>query len=118
MDVRDPFLIWHDWRESDERNKVLSEMLEYCGFTAEVQDKSILAHGRVMELKFESGKCFLIQLDQGFSYWRVDEQEHKSKFRWWFDLSPKEQSEKLISANLAVMDSCKDDMTQIYISQK
>lgn len=111
---RKPIFIWHDWLSSDDRNSVLIEALDYCGFTPSVNDKYDIQHGRVLELEFESGKKFVVQLDQGFSFWRADENHARS--RWFFDCEYKDQAEYLIKEGFDVVRDFRADVTQIFVA--
>ncbi len=63
----------------------------YLGINAklEVLDKFVVQHGRLLEVRFSSGKHLTVRLDQGVSYWRVISPAHSpKKFSTWFEFGP------------------------------
>lgn len=65
------YAIWHDWDNHHERDARLKEALSYLGYEGVVLSEDGIAHGRLLEVKFASGKHVRIRLDQGLSYWQA-----------------------------------------------
>lgn len=64
--------LWSDWLDMSVRDQVLAATLHYQGVDAVVQlaDNASTGHGRLLEIKWSSGKTLTVRLDQGVSYWR------------------------------------------------
>ncbi|OHX11544.1 hypothetical protein BI347_17950 [Chromobacterium sphagni] len=63
------YAIWHDWADCQERDARLKDALNYLGYEGEVRSVPCMAHGRLLEMTFTSGRRVRIRLDQGLSYW-------------------------------------------------
>lgn len=100
QDTRPAVFIWNDWENNHVRDEVITKAFEYCGFTPKIESHSAIPHGRVMKLQFQSGNEIVIQLDQGFSYWRNDSRESNS--RWFFDYDIAKQVEILVKHPISV----------------
>ena len=64
--------LWSDWQDMSVRDQVLAATFHYQGIDAVVQlaDNASTGHGRLLEIKWSSGKTLTVRLDQGVSYWR------------------------------------------------
>lgn len=62
-------LIYSDWLNSQERNQVLEAMFNEVGVKASVEATN--QHSRALTIYFKNNKTITIRLDQGVSYWRV-----------------------------------------------
>lgn len=71
---RMPVMIFHDWTHSEIRNRVLESAIKSIPAepTINALDRTGLAHGRVLEVRFSSGRCLTVRFDQGVSYWRAE----------------------------------------------
>lgn len=108
--------LWSDWHDTRTRNAVLAATLEYVGMNSSIETDitSKLIHGRVLQLKFSSGKSLTLRLDQGVSYWRVS--HDNPAFLKEFDLNlavADDQARKLAELNISI---CGNDLpTQIFL---
>lgn len=107
-------MVWHDWQEDVQRNVALCEAFNHIGMDAEVQSnrKASLAHGRLLEVQFASGKSLIVRFDQGVSYWRVAPFKERSLARFSFHADGKTQGVDIAEMRLPV---CGGDFpTQIF----
>lgn len=115
-DNRSPWLIWHDWLKSEDRDEAMRQSLNYCGFTATVASEEKLPHYRQLCLELKSGHTLTIQLDQGFSYWRVYKNlSEKSNHRHKFDFGKTDIGEEIMEKKSYEIEAPSDDSTQIFI---
>lgn len=65
--------LWSDWDDNAMRDDVLKTVFQNVGLDAQAQllEPHQAAHGRLLEIGFESGAKLVIRLDQGVSYWRI-----------------------------------------------
>ena len=70
-------LIYSDWLNSQERNQVLEKMFDEIGVKATVQ--ATTQHSRALTIRFNNQKTLTIRLDQGVSYWRVQNRNTYSR---------------------------------------
>ncbi|RDE49212.1 MAG: DUF1998 domain-containing protein [Candidatus Accumulibacter meliphilus] len=65
--------VWADWLNPNVRDMALVSAFRHVGLDASVAtaDNSGTGHGRLLELKWSSGKIHTVRLDQGVSYWRA-----------------------------------------------
>lgn len=65
--------VWADWGDMEVRNRAIVATFGYLGVTATVKsgDAAAQGHGRVLEIRWSSGKTLTVRFDQGVSYWRV-----------------------------------------------
>ena len=91
-------LIYSDWLNSQERNQVLEEMFNEVGVKASVQATN--QHSRALTVHFQNGKTITIRLDQGVSYWRVQNRNTfaRSETNYFnFDADIKEQAKNILN---------------------
>ena len=64
--------LWSDWLDMSVRDQVLAATFHYQGIDAVMQlaDNASTGHGRLLEIKWSSGKTLTVRFDQGVSYWR------------------------------------------------
>ncbi|MCV5918720.1 hypothetical protein OFN60_35370, partial [Escherichia coli] len=64
-----------DWYHKDDQRLVMTRVIEQAtGIAPEVvlfENRSDIAHRRMLTLALKSGKRVVIRLDQGFGYWRL-----------------------------------------------
>lgn len=115
-DNRSPWLIWHDWLRSEDRDEAMRQSLNYCGFNAKVISEEKLPHYRQLCLELKSGRILTIQLDQGFSYWRVYRNpSEKSNHLHKFDFGATDIGEEIMGKKSYNIEAPADDSTQIFI---
>lgn len=116
-----PYRIWDSWATSEERDAAIVKALEYCGLenNANVFSANKLPHYRQLCITLKSGKKLIIQLDQGLSYWLVDNKEReKNASAFEFDFKNKNANigEKIIDGILCNVIAPSDGPTQLFIS--
>lgn len=65
-----PFAPGHNWQHGEDRDEVLTGLLEQAGFNASLMDRGAV-HGRVLMLHLSTGRTVRVVLDQGFGPWRA-----------------------------------------------
>jgi DEAD/DEAH box helicase domain-containing protein len=67
-----PYAIFHDWRDTATRDRVLKAAVENAGFSASIEaaSRQALPHGRTFRIRHSNSSTLEIMLDQGFGYWR------------------------------------------------
>lgn len=75
-------LLWDNWDDMRSRDGAINYALEYSGMDAVFRcvDKHKSLHGRVLEVEFSSKHMLTVRLDQGVSYWRAKNTNHKKFF--------------------------------------
>ncbi|WGV20882.1 DEAD/DEAH box helicase [Pseudomonas putida] len=110
-----PRQLWHDWADHDQRDAALQSALEYVGFSANVNSKPAIEHGRMLRLTFESGHEVRIRLDQGMSYWRADRNSGQLYVEAFdFKADAEKQGEALNRLKVNVVSADMGD-TQVFI---
>lgn len=105
---KSPSMIFHNWPNTESRDKAIIEAFDYCGMTAVVRNmnKQQASHARTLEIRSESGKKFLLWLDQGFSYWQIPRPGttnlSRTRANFPFDAPTKIQGEELGSPKYSV----------------
>ncbi|MDP1765569.1 MAG: DEAD/DEAH box helicase [Methylotenera sp.] len=90
-------LIYSDWLNSQERNQVLEEMFNAVGVKAAVQATN--QHSRALTVHFQNQKTITIRLDQGVSYWRIQNRNQYGRTEnnyFDFDLDVKDQAKNIL----------------------
>jgi hypothetical protein len=87
-----PYLSFHDWQNSADREAVIQRLAQSFGFDA-VIDLTGTQHAREPRIGYRDGRAVRIYLDQGFAYWRVASRE-----RFDFSASPGRQAKQLEDA--------------------
>ncbi|WP_295763806.1 DEAD/DEAH box helicase [Undibacterium sp.] len=116
LDTRQSINCWDDWKDEAVRDQILEGALSYCGLDPKVSvvaggAYSQVGHGRVMTLRFTSGKTIKVRLDQGFSYWRIST---RPSLPFPFSAAISEQVERIASLPGAVTSSGSAP-TQIFV---
>lgn len=75
-------VVWADWINIEQRNEVALAVFKLLKMqaTLPILDKTATHHGRLLNVKFDSGQQLTIRLDQGVSYWRAAPSEPKRHF--------------------------------------
>ncbi|WP_224961260.1 DEAD/DEAH box helicase [Geomonas subterranea] len=113
-------VLWADWQNTDERDKVIAALFDHLGMRIELQVavKSQVQHGRILEIDFERGKQLRLRLDQGVSYWRAisggTSGYHSTRFD--FDLKPEDQAQKL--ANIKAFVEGGMHSTEVFVTAR
>lgn len=93
---RQPFAPDHDWQYGEDRDDVLTGLLEQAGFAVTLESHDA-THGRTMALRFSSGKTVRIVFDQGFGPWRAPRIA-----RFDFGIAAPQQLAKLLQFNALI----------------
>ncbi len=98
-----PNQLKHNWPEQADRLGVMNLMLHRVGISSKIEtfDKRNIEHGRVLSVKFTSGKIAEIRLDQGVGYWEVSSPHFQNK-KFDFNRSPAEQCSALLALDVRV----------------
>jgi len=73
IDLREPRLVFHDWRDANDRQVVFGALLNIAGaLDFREMSKNDLPHARMFRLHWPDRVSWNIRLDQGIGYWRVD----------------------------------------------
>lgn len=90
--------LWNDWADSSQKIQCIKELFSNLG-TVNImsKEKKQVAHYRILEVIFTSGKKYTFYLDQGFGFIQINNFE-RNKF-YNFTLSPKEQAKNIKSMN-------------------
>ncbi|MNF82505.1 hypothetical protein D3C84_648130 [compost metagenome] len=110
-----PTLLWHDWPSHEQRDEAMQAALEYVGFSSEVRSDLAIDHGRMLRLKFTSGRQVRVRLDMGFSYWRMDRQlgqRYRNVFGFSEEASRQGEALNRLDANVAVTERWN---TQVFV---
>ena len=91
--------VWADWLDMNARNRALVATFAYLGVTATVQtgEPAALGHGRILEIRWSSGKILTVRFDQGVSYWRASSANRREAL--FFDLH--DEDDEAIGKSLA-----------------
>lgn len=65
---RDPWQVWHDWREANDQKMVIELFGKQRGLHVSLRQKDV-PHGRYLDVEFADGTAATIVLDQGFGAW-------------------------------------------------
>ena len=91
-------LIYSDWLNSQERNQVLEAIFNEIGVKASVIATN--QHSRALTIHFKNNKTITIRLDQGVSYWRVQNRNTYaiSESNYFnFDADVKDQAKNILN---------------------
>lgn len=113
-DKHSPWQCWHDWHTFEERDKGIRQTLEYYGFKGEVLSLQSLPHYRQLKLRLRSGKQLIVQLDQGFSYWKAECSEKSHLLR--FNFKADDLGNEIIERIQCKVTAADDESTQIFVS--
>lgn len=86
----------HDWTEDDDRAEVVEGIATALGMVCSYDDSGA-AHGRKLTLRYRDGSEALILLDQGFGYWRAQQNDRHD-----FRASPSQQVKSLLASTTFV----------------
>lgn len=72
IDLREPRLVFHNWRDANDRREVFGTLLKVAGnLDFKEMSKNDLPHARMLRLHWSDSVSWNIRLDQGIGYWRV-----------------------------------------------
>lgn len=93
-------LVWSDWLDMEARNRALVATFAYMGVTASVQsgEAAALGHGRMLEIRWSSGKVLTVRFDQGVSYWRASQSNRRDACFFDFDARDDEATGRALAA--------------------
>ncbi len=98
-------LLWSDWDDNDMRESVLTIVFREIGLHTQVRlaDGRQAAHGRMLEIGFESGASVTIRFDQGVSYWRISRStEYRKKLFDFSERNPEKQARQLLKCTASL----------------
>lgn len=103
-----------DWVDSDARDAVMKSIFEDYedDFSLTVKNKWEVGHGRLLEIKFSTGKNLTVRFDQGVSYW-VAGWCSPDIFNFDFDAGFNQQRTRVLNLNIEVKGV--DHPTQIFL---
>ena len=99
------------------RKNIICAYFEAMDENCEVNATNNTPHGRVMELKWQSGKTTHVRFDQGIGYWQIGDKPPR------FDdnsSSSEQQVEKMLQliSKLNNIRNAKDFPTQIFVKER
>jgi len=99
--VESPRLLFHDWRESDDRRQVANQWFQetWPGFSWHEAMARDLPHARELTMRWHDGECWVFRLDQGLGYWRIAPRTH-AEFPFEHDVA--RQITNLREANVGI----------------
>ena len=72
IDLREPRMVFHDWRDANDRREVFETLLNIAGsLDFKEMPRNDLPHARMLRLHWPDHGAWNIRLDQGIGYWRV-----------------------------------------------
>jgi DEAD/DEAH box helicase domain-containing protein len=72
VDTREPYLLFHDWRDAQIRLEVIQRLFSDIGiFQFQELAKPSLPHARELLIEWSDGLPWTMRLDQGFGYWKL-----------------------------------------------
>ena len=72
IDLREPRMVFHDWRDANDRREVFEALLNVTGgLDFKEMPRNNLPHARMLRLHWSDRASWNIRLDQGIGYWRV-----------------------------------------------
>jgi hypothetical protein len=79
-----PTLAFHNWPDTESRDKAIVAAFNYCGMTASVKNvpKHQATHARKLEITLSNERKLRVWLDQGFGYWQIPRSDHRSSSRY------------------------------------
>lgn len=110
--------IWDDWLDSADRDRIAQLIFEQADidFEIKVGSKSQVGHGRIIEIKFSSGKKLIVRFDQGVSFWKQDWAPSSEMISYNFRVSDTLQRDRLCNLNIDIKGS--DSKTQIFLKAR
>jgi len=112
---KQPKYLGSNWNDNEVRAEVIQTLFSEVGMRPQVQldSRQNLAHGRLLDFVFASGKRLRIRFDQGVSYWRVSRSADYSNKSFDFTKDAIQQAEALLAAE-APVEGC-EQKTQLFI---
>ena len=82
--------VWADWLDMGARNRAIVATFGYLGVTANIQsgETAALGHGRLLEIRWSTGRTLTLRFDQGVSYWRASSANRREAC--YFDVNSKD----------------------------
>lgn len=113
--LRDCRLLFHDWRNSNDRREVLEKVLNIKS-SPKINEKRNpeMPHARELHLTWQDGTKYKIRFDQGMGYWHVDRQSDAS---FPFEKPADIQSQHLLKLNINIHAISHDYPTHWYIGE-
>ena len=108
--------LWSDWDDDDMRETVLNVVFREIGFHTQVRLAygRQAAHGRLLEIGFESGANMTIRFDQGVSYWRISRStEYRKRLFDFSERNPEQQARQLLKCTAFLEGG--DFPTQLFV---
>ena len=107
--------IWSDWVNSNDRDRVTKLIFNHpdIAFSLDVGGRADVEHGRILQLKFSSGKEITVRLDQGISYWKAAWAARSEMITYDFNADDVSQSNYLLNLNINV--EGREMPTQIFL---
>ena len=117
LGTEQPRLIFHDWRDGDDRRQVVEQWFQESWPTFAWQEAipRELPHARELVLTWSDGECWSVRLDQGFGYWRT---AIRTRPEFPFDNDVARQIGKLRGTNLIIEPLNPDYPTYWYCGQQ
>lgn len=104
VSYNNPTTLWSDWNDSQVRDRVAKMMFDETGidFSIATEDKSVVGHGRILELTFSSGKKLTVRLDQGVSYWQAARMPRWEMIAFNFNADDSTQRDRILNLNIGI----------------
>ncbi len=99
-----PTTLWADWTDSQVRDRIAKMMFDETDidFSITTEDKSVVGHSRILELKFSSGKKLTVRLDQGVSYWQAARMPRWEMIAFNFNANDIAQRDRILNLNIGI----------------
>jgi DEAD/DEAH box helicase domain-containing protein len=88
-----------NWADDDDRAEIVEGLAAELGLVCSFDDSGA-AHGRKLLLRYSDGKKVIILFDQGFGYWRAQQNDQHN-----FRASPEQQIKAMLSSGAFVSGS-------------
>ena len=112
-----PRLLFHDWRDSGDRQQVIETWFAetWPMFIWQEASSRTLPHARKLTLIWNESDCWTVRLDQGFGYWGS---APRIRPEFPFDREPARQIAKLRQTNLMIEPLNADYPTHWYCERR
>lgn len=112
---QNPRLIFHDWRNTNDRRDVLGNILAINTAPQLFENRNNeVSHAREMNLIWQDGAKYKIRFDQGMGYWYVD---RHSDVSFPFDRSTDIQTRRLLNVSINIKANFSNYPTYCYIGR-
>lgn len=114
--LRDCRLLFHDWRNANDRKDVLKNVLAIKSSPQVIEKRNYeMPHARELRLTWDDGTTYKMRFDQGMGYWHVDRHSDAS---FPFDKQTDIQSRHLLNLKIDIHASSRDYPTHWYIGEE